>query len=157
MITVVKQDPWGRAKIQYQGKIVEHLANGVIIQAYWTNPVKDLGYTIFEPGDLFTEYYYADRWFNIFDISNAQSGRKGWYCNIAEPAIISADRIAQIDLYLDVWVTPTGKILVLDEDEFASATTLNEKQCNGAHQGLQVLIRMVETRQEMFAVISDHE
>ncbi|TMC23419.1 MAG: DUF402 domain-containing protein [Chloroflexi bacterium] len=157
MITVVKQDPWGKAKIHYQGKFVEYLANGIVIQAFWTQPARDLGYTIFEPGDLFIEYYYADRWFNIFDISNAQRGRKGWYCNITEPAIISADRIEQIDLYLDVWVTPSGKVLVLDEDEFTSATTLSEKQCNGARKGLQALICMVETRQEMFTVIANSQ
>jgi predicted RNA-binding protein associated with RNAse of E/G family len=154
MITVVKQDPWGKAKTHYQGEIVEYLANGVVIQAFWTRPVRDLGYTIFEPGDLFIEYYYTDRWFNIFEIRNVQSERKGWYCNIAEPAIISADHIEQIDLYLDMWVTPTGEILVLDEDEFAAATTLSETQCNGARKGLQTLTRMVETRQEMFAVIA---
>ena len=43
---------------------------------------------------------------------------KGWYCNIAEPAIISDEGVSFVDLALDVLVFPKGKIQVLDEDEF---------------------------------------
>ena len=71
MITVVKQNPLGEAKVQYQGEIVERTSHKVIIQAFWTRATKNLGYTSFEPGDHFIEYYYTDRWFNIFDIANA--------------------------------------------------------------------------------------
>ncbi len=79
MITVVKQNPRGEPKIQYQGEILERLASGVIIQAYWSQATKHLGYTTFEPGDRFIEYYYTNRWYNIFDIADANGVRKGWY------------------------------------------------------------------------------
>ena len=88
MITVVKQNPRGEPKIQYQGEIFERLASGVIIQAYWSQATKKLGYTTFEPGDRFIEYYYTNRWYNIFDIADANGVRKGWYCNVAEPAVL---------------------------------------------------------------------
>jgi predicted RNA-binding protein associated with RNAse of E/G family len=45
---------------------------------------------------------------------------RGWYCNIARPAVIADDEVAQVDLALDVWVRPDGTALVLDEDEFAA-------------------------------------
>ncbi len=132
MITVVKLNPSGEPKIQYQGEVIEHSHAGVIIQAYWQQPLKDLGYTQFEPGDSFIEYYFSDRWFNIFDIATADGRRKGWYCNIAEPASISDEFIKQIDLLLDVWVDPGGKTLILDEDEFEADTTLSDEQRQGA-------------------------
>jgi len=153
MITVVKQNPLGEAKVQYQGEIVEHTPHRVTIQAYWSRPTKNLGYTSFEPGDRFIEYYYTNRWFNIFDIASTAGERKGWYCNIAEPAVISDERIEQIDLLLDVWVTPKGETLILDEDEFASDTTLSEEQRRGARQGLQDLLETIAARQEPFAGI----
>ena len=114
-------------------------------------PVRDLGYTRFEPGDRFIEYYYTDRWFNIFDIASADGVRKGWYCNIAEPAHIASDTIKQVDLLLDVWIDPTGRPLLLDEDEFAAATTLKDEQRIGAQQGLQALLHLLEVRAEPFA------
>ena len=153
MITVVKLSPRGEIKIQYQGEVVEYLSHGVIIQAYWSHPTKNLGYVSFEPGDRFIEYYYTDRGYNIFDISSTQGVRKGWYCNIAEPAILIDDRIEQVDLLLDVWVSPTGETLILDEDEFATDTTLNAGQRKGAKQGLQELLKMIADHQEPFSTL----
>jgi protein associated with RNAse G/E len=143
MITVNKLNPLGEKTIQYQGEVLERIANGVIIQAYWKHAPKDLGYVSFEPGDQFIEYYYADRWFNIFEISDAGHKLKGWYCNIAEPADIHKDTILQKDLLLDVWVDPWGKPLILDEDEFEADTMLDDRQRTGAKLGLSDLLQMI--------------
>ena len=151
MITVVKQNPLGEAQIRYSGEIIERLAHGVVIHARWTTPERDLGYTVFKPGDQFTEYYYTDRWYNIFDIMRSDGTRKGWYCNVAEPAHIHDEVIEQIDLLLDVWVDPQGKALILDEDEFVADTTLTQAQRIGAQHGLQALLQLLAARQEVFA------
>jgi len=153
MITVVKQNPVGDAKIRYSGEIIAHSTHGVVVQAAWTLPRRDLGYTVFEPGDQFTEYYYMDRWYNIFDIARSDGTRKGWYCNVAEPAHIYEHVIEQIDLLLDVWVDPQGQALVLDEDEFAADTTLTQEQRIGAQRGLQSVLQLLAARQEMFASV----
>jgi len=151
MITVSKLNSLGETKIQYQGEIIERLTDRVIILAYWKQPLKDLGYVSFEPGDRFVEYYYFNRWFNIFDISTANGERKGWYCNIAEPAFMHDDQIVQIDLLLDVWVDPWGTALFLDEDEFVADTSLDDQQRTGARQGLQDLIQMIATQTDPFS------
>jgi predicted RNA-binding protein associated with RNAse of E/G family len=155
MITVTKLNPLGERKIQYQGEVIQRLSHGVVIQAYWKQPTKDLGYTLFEPGDQFIEYYYTDRWFNIFDISSAGGTRKGWYCNIAEPANIHDEQIEQVDLLLDVWVNPKGAPLVLDEDEFEADITLNDEQRKGARQALQDLLQMIAAQTEPFSYRKD--
>lgn len=151
MITVIKLDPAGQEKIRYQGKLSEQADHLTIIEADWTLPARDLGYTRFEPGDRFVEYYYTDRWFNIFAIASREGTRKGWYCNITEPALVSSDVIRQVDLYLDVWVNPEGQPLILDEDEFVAATMLSDEQREGAQRGLQSLLWMLESRQGAFA------
>ena len=151
MITVSKLNSLGETKIQYEGEIIERLTDGIIILAYWKHPLKDLDYIRFEPGDRFIEYYYTNRWFNIFDISTAAGERKGWYCNIAEPAIIYDDQIKQIDLLLDIWVDPWGTLLLLDEDEFEADRTLNVQQRTCARQGLQDLLQMIATQTDPFS------
>lgn len=151
MITVVKLNARGETKIRYQGEQIERLAHGLVIKAPWTLPAKDLGYTRFELGDTFVEYYYTDRWFNIFEISDKQHTLKGWYCNVAAPAKITDDTIEQIDLLLDVWVTPQGDTLLLDEDEFAADTTLSHEQREAALQGMHTLLELIAKRQEMFS------
>jgi protein associated with RNAse G/E len=152
-VTVIKLTPQGEEKVRYPGCIVEHLASGIVLLANWTLPMQDLGYTRFEPQDQFREYYYTDRWFNIFSISSAIGTHKGWYCNIAEPVQLGRDYIWQVDLLLDVWVNPAGEPLLLDEDEFALAI-LSERQKTGARQGLQMLLQMLEARQEVFSSLA---
>ncbi|MBE3557836.1 MAG: DUF402 domain-containing protein [Ktedonobacteraceae bacterium] len=152
-ITVVKLNVQKEPQIRYQGRILQRLANGLVIAAAWTRSELDLGYTRFEPGDHFTEYYYTDRWFNIFAIAATGGKRKGWYCNIAEPAVIYNDRIEQVDLLLDIWVNPQGQFQVLDEDEFAAAD-LSREQREGAQQGLQAVLQLLQARQEAFAELT---
>ena len=150
MVTVVKLNTLGEIRIQYEGEIVKHLENGVVIQAFWKRATTDLGYVCFEPGDRFTEYYYSDRWYNIFDIAGGDEQRKGWYCNIAQPASIFDGRIEQVDLLLDVWVDPRGVPLVLDEDEFEADNTLNAELRKAALDGLRELLEMIAAQKEPF-------
>lgn len=151
MITVVKRNPAGEEVTRYAGEVNERTDHGVVIEARWTRAAKELGYTRFEPEDYFVEYYYTDRWYNIFAISGRDGKRKGWYCNVAEPAVISNDTIEQVDLYLDVWVDPAGKPLVLDEDEFEADMTLSYEQRNKAQQGLRDLLTMIAQREDIFS------
>ncbi len=154
MITVVKLNTAGEVKIQYEGEIIRHLEQGVVIQAYWKRATTDLGYVRFEPGDSFTEYYYSDRWYNIFDIADATGQRKGWYCNIAQPASIFDGRIEQVDLLLDVWVDPRGKPLVLDEDEFAADQIMSVEVRQGALHALHELLEVIAAEREPFVYTS---
>lgn len=155
-VTVIKLSPLGEEKIRYIGHVVEHLASRLVLLANWALPMRDLGYTCFEPQDQFREYYYTDRWFNIFSITSAIGRHKGWYCNIAEPVQLDKDSIRQVDLLLDVWVNPDGEVLLLDEEEFANATVtaLSERQQTGAKQGLCMLLQMLERRQEAFSSLA---
>lgn len=156
MVTVVKLSPRGEEKTRYEGDIVRQDARSVVIAARWTRKRHDLGYVVFEPGDHFTEYYYSNRWYNIFDIADSDGTRKGWYCNVAAPADIGSEYIRQVDLLLDVWVDPDGRTLVLDEDEFAADTSLTDEQRAGAKAGLQSLQHLITNRQEMFTAIANN-
>ncbi len=150
MRTVVKLNAAGEEKIQYQGEVLKETPDSVVLLASWTLPTKNLGYVTFEPGDRFTEYYFTNRRFNIFDIADAHGRRKGWYCNVAEPAVLAEDRIEQVDLLLDVWVDVSGNIQILDEDEFTADTTLSNEQRQGARQGLQDLLLRIAAQEEPF-------
>ncbi|MEO7020557.1 MAG: DUF402 domain-containing protein [Ktedonobacteraceae bacterium] len=153
----MKLNHQGKEKTRYLAEVHAHIENGVILDAHWNRPSMDLGYAIFEPGDHFREYFYTDRWFNIFAIADTHGQRKGWYCNVAMPAQIGEERVEQIDLLLDVWVKPSGEVLLLDEEEFAAATTLTEAQRRGARQGLQDVLALIHAWHEPFFPIDKQE
>ena len=59
-------------------------------------------------------FFYPDHWYNVIRKSGIH-----YYCNMASPSIYDGEAIKNIDYDLDVKVTPSGKILILDEDEYA--------------------------------------
>ena len=153
IMTVIKLDALRRVKLRYPAELVERRPHGVVLTATWALPARDLGCVRFEPGDRFTEHYYADRWFDVQEVTRADGRRKGWYCDIAEPAVIGEERVSLVDLDLDVWVSPAGKAVILDEDEFAANPMLSDAQRAGARQGLHALLGMLDERQDAFAVL----
>lgn len=85
------------------------------------------------------EYYFADRWYNIFAIYDRDEHNiKGWYCNIGKPAAIEEDLVSYEDLALDLWVSMDGSQTVLDEDEFEQLNLSDELKAS-ALQGLAEL------------------
>lgn len=147
---VRKLNTQGAVVTAYDAELSERLSDGVRLSARWTRPALPLGYTTFETGDHFTEWFYSERWYNIFEIRAEHGALKGWYCNIAEPATITADTVACRDLLLDVWVSPNGDMQVLDEDEFADDTTLTVQTRASAQQALGELLERVRAREAPF-------
>lgn len=128
-ITIVKQNHLGERVWDYPGEVVERTDAWVCIRAPFSgNADRDLGYVVFRRGDIFYEWHYADRWYNVFKVFSNEGQLKGWYCNVTRPAVISADTVRADDLALDVFVYPNREILVLDEDEFATLDLSADEQ-----------------------------
>ena len=105
--------------ITYQGELLRASASEILILARWDRPALDLGYVTFETGDHFYEFYYTNRWFNVFRIHDAGGQLKGWYCNVTRPARFDGDTITSEDLELDLFVAPDrASCRRLDLDEF---------------------------------------
>ena len=153
---VHKVDHTGKIALTYEAEVEEWLPDGVRLAAQWDRPALELGYVTFETGDRFIEWYYSDRWYNIFEIASPDGTLKGWYCNAAAPATIEPDDLYCRDLILDLWVTPDGQTTTLDEAEFA-ATALDDASREGARAGLAELRRLVAGRQGPFARLGQSE
>jgi predicted RNA-binding protein associated with RNAse of E/G family len=153
-IVVQKLDTRGRLVTSYTAMVIERFAGGVLLDARWERPTLALGYTTFETGDRFREWFYSDQWRNIFEIATNNGALKGWYCNVAEPAIITETEIRCRDLLLDLWVAPDGETLVLDEDEFAADGDIDAPTRAQALAALAELQEMVATRKAPFDKIA---
>lgn len=148
MITIIKRDHQGRDVLSYQGEMITRDAHSICIQARFGFPDKNYGYVTLRKGDLFTEWFYDNRWYNIFQVEDVATGQlKGWYCNITRPAIITEDTIAADDLELDVFVNPHGQTLILDQEAF-DALDLEPAErvaCANAVDTLHKLVKRCES------------
>lgn len=152
---VRKLDVQGRETFSYPAsRVLARTAAAITLEAIFTRQDRlDLGYTVFERGDRFVEHFYADRWYNVFEIYAAGSGAlRGWYCNIARPAQLGQDEVAQVDLALDVWVHPDGTTLLLDEDEFA-ALSLSPEETAAALAAVDEIRGLASARGGPFAAV----
>lgn len=148
--TVYKLDAHGREDLHYQGEVIERGENYVCVRAIFRPQTSDLGYMLLKQGDIFTEWFYTDRWYNIFKIEDIDTGNfKGFYCNLTRPAIISENSVKADDLELDVFVTPSGDTLLLDEDEY-EALALSDEERQHVENAVLQLHQLVENRQPPF-------
>ncbi|MGX1489309.1 ribonuclease FAU-1 family protein [Streptomyces tendae] len=113
----------GRTKIRYAAELLDDDGVRVAVRAPWAGSgVRDFGFVRFEPGDVFTEYYWRDRWYSVKEVRAASGARKGWYCDVARPAALSGGELVVEDLDLDLWCSADGtQVRRLDEDEFAES------------------------------------
>lgn len=157
-ITVIKNDHRGREVWRYTGRVLARGTTWVQLEARFERPQDVITpYHTFRRGDRFVEWFFSDRWYNIFEMHDADDDRlTGWYCNITRPALLDGDTIYADDLALDLFVAPDGTVTVLDEDEFA-ALPLDETTRTQACRALQELRAMIAARQPPFDAISPHQ
>ena len=118
-IKVQKKNLRGEVTVEYDGDVLQRDENSVTLEALFTRADMPFMDIVFKKGDRFVEYYFTDRWYNIFTIHDRDDGKiKGWYCNIGKPAEIADGIVSYVDLALDLWVSANGKQTMLDEDEF---------------------------------------
>ena len=154
--TVIKRDAHGREVLSYSGCLYERGPGFVCIDAVFSLDDRDLGYIRLRRGDIFREWFYADRGYNIFRVQDGGSGQlKGWYCNITRPAIIADDSVAADDLCLDVFVHPNGETLLLDEDDFARLN-LSQPEIDAAWAAVAEIQRMARRRRPPFDEIDSN-
>jgi len=154
-VTVIKRRHDGAEVWRYTGKVLERTTDAIVLEAFFTRNDMPLGYVTLRHGDRMVEYFYADRWYNIFQIHDVDDNHvKGWYCNFTRPAHLADGVVAADDLELDLFVYPDGRILVLDEEEF-DALSLSADESGQVRGALETLRRMVQEGRKPFRNFSE--
>jgi uncharacterized protein len=137
----------GSPSYRWSGQIMEEYADHLVFGAVFQLDRRDLGYVVFERGDVFYEYYYYDRWYNVFQIYSGTGKLKGWYCNVTAPAQVADGTLTFVDLALDLFVYPDRRYLVLDQEEFdeLASTTYRAEDARAAECALAELVQRAKT------------
>ncbi|MEO6333570.1 MAG: DUF402 domain-containing protein [Pyrinomonadaceae bacterium] len=76
----------------------------------------DLG--LIRKGTVSYEYYWLDRWYNIFRFHEPSGDLRNFYCNISMPAKFDGEILDYVDLDIDVLAGPDLITSVLDREDF---------------------------------------
>jgi protein associated with RNAse G/E len=144
-IHVRKLKPGGALDYAWDG-VVEHLdETAVVLRAEFNIDLIERDFATFRRGDVFHEFYYFHRWYNVFQVGAPDGSLKGWYGNLGLPAELHAEtgELHYVDLALDIWTRPSGEFVVLDQDEFEALLAEHPELVEGAEAGRQALMALV--------------
>lgn len=115
----------------------------------------DLG--LVAKGTVSYEYYWLDRWYNIFRFHEPNGSLRNFYCNINMPPTFQEGVLDYVDLDIDIVVWPDGRIRTLDAEEFDKNLAIFDYPTaiiGQTRNALTELMNLIESRQYPFDVES---
>lgn len=153
VMTIIKQDAAGKEQYRYDVQVLERGDTWVCVRAPFNRERAQVDTVTLLRGDIFTEWFFNDRWYNIFRIEDRDTQQlKAWYCNLTRPAEISEEVVMAQDLALDVLVFPDGGTKLLDEDEYA-ALKLSAAEDAAVQAALRELFALIDSHQPPFEAL----
>ena len=143
VVRVLKYD--GAEHRTWPARVVKQVGPLIVLDAFFAEEVQhDLLGTI-SSGTTSKEYYWLDRWYNVFRFSDPDRRRSRFYCNITQPPVFEGSVLSYVDLDIDVLVESDLSYQVLDLEDF-EAYRYPEEVKQSAREALDELIALVETR-----------
>lgn len=99
------------------------------------------------------EYYWLNRWYNVFRFLKDDGRTRLWYCNINTPPEFNDGVLTYVDLDIDIVVQSNFSFQLLDMDEFetnARRYGYSDEEKRQAQNAVDELISAIETRQFPF-------
>ena len=100
-------------------------------------------------GTISREYYWLDRWYNVFRFSDPQGNLRNFYCNVNQPPSFDGRVLSYIDLDIDVLVAPDFTYQILDVEDFAENAkhySYPEDVLASTRRALTELTALIESR-----------
>ena len=133
--------------------MVIHQDKQTVVMCILLNPSKPL---IIEESVLLDKNFigvwyctYRD-WHDVGAVYDCEKNFKGYYCDLCSPIEKVPDGYEITDYFLDLWLFPDGRYLVLDQDEFSNAIGkgwMSQKQIAQTKEELDDLIESVESKE----------
>jgi protein associated with RNAse G/E len=100
VVSVLKYD--GLEHRRWPARIARTEGPLLVLDAVFEDEIEhDLLGTI-SSGTISTEYYWLDRWYNVFRFSDPDGRLKNYYCNVNQPPRFDGRVLSYIDLDIDV-------------------------------------------------------
>src|SRR6266542_3159669 len=147
-VRVLKYD--GTEHRRWTARLSQHNGSLLVLDAEFEHDVQHDLLGAIESGTRTIEYYWLDRWYNIFRFMNDENATRLYYCNINVPPSLKDQLLTYIDLDIDILVQPDFSYRVLDLDEFeanAERYDYSEEVKSQAQAAVDELVSMIGSRQ----------
>ena len=139
----------GREHRRWHARVAKHEGSLLILDAVFEEEIEHELLGTIALGTVSTEYYWLDRWYNVFRFSDQSCRLKNFYCNVNQPPSFDGSVLSYIDLDMDVFVAPDLTYKVLDVEDFeenARRYAYPEEVQANARRAVEELIGLIETK-----------
>lgn len=143
----------GAAHRRWKAQLLQHEDQLLVLDARFSEDIEHPLLGLIERGTVSIEYYWLNRWYNIFRFLHPDGSLRSLYCNVNVPPSFYKRTLSYIDLDLDILVGADLSYTILDEDEFAAnvlrfnyPTEIQRR----AYQALEEIISLIEQKSYPF-------
>ena len=100
-------------------------------------------------GTTSIEYYWLDRWYNVFRFSQPEGELRNYYCNVNIPPEFDGESLSYVDLDIDILVEPDFSFRIVDLEDFeanAARYGYSEGVQQNARKALTELLTLIKNR-----------
>jgi len=148
-ITINSRKFNGQIHRSWKADFIEKQDSLLIFVGDFEEEVRHSKLGVIRRGTISYEYYWLDRWYNIFKFHEPEGRLRNFYCNLNMPPEFQNNVLDYIDLELDVLVSRDFDVEILDREEFEDNSNLfgySEDLIAKTYETLQELLKIIENR-----------
>lgn len=130
----------------WKAEIVEQSDDLLVLLGVFDREITHPDLGVIMAGTISYEYYWLDRWYNVFRFHEPDGRFRNFYCNVNMPPKFENGRLEYVDLDIDILVSGDFKIEILDEEEF-------NENCVRYNYPLEIITRAHATVEEIVGSI----
>lgn len=153
-ITINSRKFDGEIRRSWKADLIERKNSLLLFVGEFEQEIKHPNLGVIRRGTVSYEYYWLDRWYNIFRFHEPNGDLRNFYCNINKPPIFENNVLDYIDLDIDILVWTDFSYEVLDVDEFeenAECFQYTEVLTEKVEKTCLELSKMIELREFPFS------
>lgn len=108
----------GEVKRSWKAEFIEQRGSLLTFVGVFENEVRHSKLGVIRLGTISYEYYWLDRWYNVFRFHEPDGELRNYYCNLNLPPELDKNVLDYVDLEIDVLVSKNFDIEILDREEF---------------------------------------
>lgn len=139
----------GKIHRSWKAELIESRESLLIFVGEFENEVRHSKLGVIGRGTISYEYYWLDRWYNVFKFLEPGGELRNFYCNLNLPPRFENNVLDYVDLDIDVLVTKDFEVEILDLDEFEENSKLFDYSTDlikKTFETLDQVLKIIETR-----------
>lgn len=108
----------GKIHRSWEAELIEQRDSLLIFKGEFAEEINHTDLGVIRRGTISFEFYWLDRWYNVFRFHEPDGELRNFYCNVSHPPKLEENVLDYIDFDIDILVWKDFSYQILDLEEF---------------------------------------